>query len=110
METVAAPLLLVLTAPQTAHRSQSVPFEIRVTNNTTEPMSNVVLRAQIPPGFQFMEGNVVEADVGTLPANATRAVHLEAQAVRLGRSGLQVSATAAGGRTHRSCAAVVWPW
>ncbi len=94
-------------APETVQRGQTVPFEIRVTNTTNEPLQHVVLRAQIPPNMQFMQGNLVEAEVGTLAPNQTRTVHLNADAVQVGQAVNEVTARAAGGLTGRSEAAVV---
>ncbi len=100
-------LIVAQVAPETAERGQNVPIEIRVTNNSSEPMQHVVLRAQIPPGLQFLQGNVVEAEVGTLAANETKAVRLDAQAVQLGRVVNLVTARAPGGLTARCEAAVL---
>jgi uncharacterized repeat protein (TIGR01451 family) len=100
------PLAVTQSAPETAVRGQPVPFEIRVTNNTAEPLQHVVLRAKIPPSLQFMEGDVVEAEVGTLGANETRTVRLNATAVQPGPAVNEVTARAEGGLTA-ACQATV---
>jgi uncharacterized repeat protein (TIGR01451 family) len=100
-------LVVTQVAPETAQRGQSVPFEIRVTNNGVEPLQQVVVRDQIPPGLQFMRGNLVEAEIGALGPNESKTVRLDAQAVQTGRVVNEITASAAGGLTARCEAAVL---
>jgi uncharacterized repeat protein (TIGR01451 family) len=93
------PLVVAQFAPETVLRGQTVPFEIRVKNNSNAPLEHIVLRAKIPPGLQFMEGDVVEAEVGTLAAGETRTVRLNANAVQAGPAVNEVTARADGGLT-----------
>jgi len=101
------PLVVAVAASETVRRGQALPFTIRVTNNSPEAMQHVVLRAQIPPGLEFMQGDLVEAELGTLAANETRTVHLNAQAVQPGRAVSDISARNADGLTAHCTAAVM---
>jgi uncharacterized repeat protein (TIGR01451 family) len=101
------PLVVALAVPESVHCGQGVPFTIRVTNNSQESMQHVVLRAQIPPGLEFMQGDLVEAELGALAANETKTVHLNAQAVQPGRAVSDVSARNADGLTAHCTAAVM---
>ncbi len=101
------PLVVALAAPETVRCGQAVPFTIRVSNNSPEAMQHVVLRAQIPSGLEFMQGDLVEAELGTLAAKETKTVHLNAQAVQPGRAVSDVSARNADGLTAHCTATVL---
>jgi uncharacterized repeat protein (TIGR01451 family) len=89
---VRPPFAVTVTAPATAVPQSVVPFQIQVANHQGVPVERVVLRAQLQPGLGHPQGNLIEADVGTLAAGEVRTLHLETSALRPGRWTNEVTA------------------
>jgi uncharacterized repeat protein (TIGR01451 family) len=81
----AARLSISLTGPDSAGVGQPAVFQIRVSNNGTQPLRGLVLRDHVPPGLQHPAGTELEADLGTLEPGKTKNITLTTRAVQPGR-------------------------
>jgi uncharacterized repeat protein (TIGR01451 family) len=97
---------LTLPAAATATVGARVVLPIQVTNNGAALITRVVLQAQLSPGLQHPQGNLIQADVGTLAPGQTRTVRLEAVASEVGRQVCEVLARADGGLEAHTRASV----
>jgi uncharacterized repeat protein (TIGR01451 family) len=96
------PFALALTGPETAATGAKVIFQVQVTNNSTTPITHIVLRDELPAGLQNAQGKIIEAKIETLAPGATWTRPLETTAVGVGRQVNEISACADGGLTARS--------
>jgi uncharacterized repeat protein (TIGR01451 family) len=103
---VLPPLGLKVKGPTTASTGAAVVFQIEVRNQGTTPLTQVVVRDDLPDGLTFPKGSRVETDPFPLAAGETRTIQLDAQAARPGQFVNEVSARAEGGLTAQSQAAV----
>jgi uncharacterized repeat protein (TIGR01451 family) len=92
-----AQLTLSKTGPANVHVGDPVPFQIQITNIGTGPATHVLLHDQLPAGLKHDQGQVVEADVGTLAAGESKSVTLQTTAVQVGRQVNEALVTADGG-------------
>lgn len=90
-------LVLSMRGPEQAAAGDAVPFNIVVSNPGTGPVTNLVLRGKLPDGLTHPQGQVVEAEVGTLGAGESRTVTLTAQAAKTGRFVNEMTAAGDGG-------------
>jgi uncharacterized repeat protein (TIGR01451 family) len=98
-------LVVAMRGPDQAYAGEAVPFQINVSNPGSAPVTNLLLRGKLPEGLQHPQGQVVEAELGTLAPGESRTVTLTTTAVRGGRHvaevvaggdcGLEMSARAA---------------
>jgi uncharacterized repeat protein (TIGR01451 family) len=100
------PLGLKVKGPATASTGGPVGFQIEVSNQGTAPLTQVVVRDDLPAGLTFPKGSRVETDPFPLAAGETRTIRLDAQADRPGRFVNEVSARAEGGLTAQAQTAV----
>jgi uncharacterized repeat protein (TIGR01451 family) len=90
-------LALAMRGPEQAAAGDAVPFNITVSNPGTGPVTNLILRSKLPDGLTHPQGQIVEAEVGTLGAGESRSVTLTTQAARTGRFVNEMTATGDGG-------------
>jgi uncharacterized repeat protein (TIGR01451 family) len=100
------PLGLKLKGPTAASTGGPVAFQIVVTNQGTTPLTQVVVRDDLPDGLTFPKGSRVETDPFPLAPGETRTIQLDAQAARPGRFVNEASARAEGGLTAQAQSAV----
>src|SRR5262249_48769138 len=85
---------------ESAQVGDTVEFELVVSNLGTGPAENVVLRDKMPAGLQHKAqqtpGELIEADLGTLPAGQTKTINVEATATQPGRFVNEAGVSAAG--------------
>jgi len=91
-------LTISLTGPERVAVGQTAVFQIRITNNGTQPLAGLVLRDRVPAGLQHAAGPELEADLGALEPGKTRSVTLTTKAVQPGRFGNDVIVAAADGQ------------
>jgi uncharacterized repeat protein (TIGR01451 family) len=103
---VAASLSLTMSGPETVGVGQTAAFQIRVTNNGTQPLTGLVLRDRVPRGLQHSAGGELEADLGTLEPGKTRNINLTTKAIEPGRQINEALVTAADGQQAEAQAAV----
>ncbi len=75
---------------------QKVTFKIQLANNTTAPLSRVLLRAKLSDGLQHPQGQLIEAVIPVLAAGEVKPVPLEVTALKGGRATLTASLTVPG--------------
>jgi uncharacterized repeat protein (TIGR01451 family) len=80
-----ARLSITLTGPDNVAVGQPAVFQIRVSNNGSQPLRGLVLRDHVPPGLQHPAGTELEADLGTLEPGKIRTITLTTRAVQPGR-------------------------
>lgn len=93
----AGPLGIQVRAPAGGAVGQPVAFEIQITNQSKQTLTDLVLHAKLGDGFTHPSGNNIEADVGDLAAGASKTFNMPATAVRAGRQTVEVKITATGG-------------
>jgi uncharacterized repeat protein (TIGR01451 family) len=85
---------------------QKATFQIRIANNTTAPLSGLVLRARLSAGLQHSQGSLIEAGLPALAPGEIKAVPLEVVAAKAGRSTLTATLTGAGTDSKTAEAAI----
>jgi uncharacterized repeat protein (TIGR01451 family) len=100
------PLGLKVQGPATTSTGAPVVFQIIVSNQGTTPLTQVVVRDDLPAGLLFPKGSRVETDPFPLAPGESRTIRLAAQADRPGHFVNEVSARAEGGLTAQAQAAV----
>jgi uncharacterized repeat protein (TIGR01451 family) len=90
-------LALTMRGPEQAAAGDAVPFNIVVSNPGSGPVTNLILRSKLPDGLTHPQGQVVEAEVGTLGAGESRTVTLTTQAAKTGRFVNEMTASGDGG-------------
>ncbi|HEY1376581.1 MAG TPA: hypothetical protein VGF55_07290 [Gemmataceae bacterium] len=99
-------LTLAMRGPEQAMAGDAVPFHIMVSNPGTGPVTNLLLRGKLPEGLTHPQGQIVEAEIGTLGPGESRNVTLSAQAVKCGRCVCELAATGDGGLEATSQATI----
>lgn len=94
------------TGPENVHIDDPAAFQIQITNVGTGPATGVLLRDQLPPGLKHPQGNVIEADIGTLMPGESKDITLETTAVQVGRHVNEAVVTGDGGLRASAQAAV----
>jgi len=100
-------LTVTKTGPQTVQVGDPAAFHIQVTNTGTGAATNVVLHDKLPPGLKHVQGDDIEADLGTLEPGQSKDVTLETTATRAGRVVNEAVATADGDIRASAQAAVI---
>jgi uncharacterized repeat protein (TIGR01451 family) len=90
-------LVLSVRGPEQVAPNENVPFNIMVTNPGSAPLTNLVLHCKLPEGLTHAQGQIVEAEIGTLKPGDSRNVTLTVKAVKSGQFTNELSATADGG-------------
>src|SRR5262249_34400837 len=90
-------LVLAMRGPEQANAGEPVPFQIQVSNPGSGPLTNLIVRAKLPDGLTHPQGQIVEADLGTVGPGDSRAVTLTTTAVKGGRYVNEIVGTADGG-------------
>jgi uncharacterized repeat protein (TIGR01451 family) len=93
----ASRLVLSMRGPEQVNAGDNVPFYVTVTNPGTVPVTKLLLHCKLPEGLTHPQGQVVEAEIGTLTAGETRNVTLTTKAVKGGQYTNEMTATAEGG-------------
>jgi len=84
-------LTLNLTGPPTVVVGHPVPFDLRLTNSGSTPLTNLTLRVPLPPGLQHPLGSAIEAADLTLAPGETRTLNLELIAAQPGRQSVEAA-------------------
>jgi uncharacterized repeat protein (TIGR01451 family) len=100
-------LTLTQDAPETVQMGDPAVFQIHVTNDGTGPATGVVVHVNLPGGLWHDHGSHLDADLGTLPAGATKTVALQTTTVRSGRQINEAVATCEDGLQASAPATVV---
>jgi len=70
--TGATPLRLELRGPERGAVNEAVAYELDITNTTSRPLENVILRDQLDPGWRHTSGeNPITRNISTIPAGQT---------------------------------------
>jgi len=87
--------------PETAVCGSAVMFRILVANHLQRALQHATIRARLSAGLQHAQGELIEADLGTLAAGETRTLELETVATQLGTQINDVTAQAIDGQENR---------
>ncbi len=90
-------LVLSMRGPEQVSAGDAVPFHVMVSNPGSGPVTNLLLHCKLPEGLTHPQGQVVEAEIGTLAAGESRNVTLTTQSAKSGQFSAEMSATADGG-------------
>jgi uncharacterized repeat protein (TIGR01451 family) len=90
-------LVVSMHGPEQVSAGDAVPFHITMANPGTGPVTNLLLHCKLADGLTHPQGQVVEAEIGTLAAGETRNITLTTQAAKTGQFAADLSATADGG-------------
>jgi uncharacterized repeat protein (TIGR01451 family) len=99
-------LVLAMRGPDQSNAGDSVPFHVSVSNPGDWPANNLVLRCKLPEGLTHPQGQVVEAELGTVGPGETRNVTLTTQAAKTGQFTNEMTATADAGLEASAKAAI----
>ncbi len=99
-------LAMTMRGPESATAGDPVPFQIQVSNPGSGPVTNLILRAKLPDGLTHPQGQIVEADLGTVGPGESRSVTLTTTAARGGHYVNEVVASADGGLEAHAQSAV----
>jgi uncharacterized repeat protein (TIGR01451 family) len=100
-------LSVTKTGPQSAQVGEPAAFHIQVTNTGTGPANNVVLHDKLPPALKHVQGDDIEADLGTLEPGQSKDVTLDTTVTKAGRIVNEAVATADGDLRASAQATVV---
>lgn len=98
-------LLLTKTGPATVLLNDPAVFEIELANVGSGPATGVVLQDFLPAALRHPQGEVIEAEVGTLAAGETKKITLTTTAVALGQHVNEAQVVADGGIEEKAQAA-----
>ncbi len=87
---------LDLRGPVQAVLGHPLAFELRVTNRSTFPLANLILRTVLPPGLEHCYGPEMELNLDPLAPGESRTETLEVIAAQPGRHTLAVNVQAGG--------------
>lgn len=105
---VRPPFAVTVNGPESVGIGDKVTIQIVISNNSPEPISKIVLRCELGDGLTHPQGTLIEAELPEdLAPGQERPIQLEAQASKLGRCPVVLTATADRGRTARAATAVV---
>ncbi|MFO0926469.1 MAG: hypothetical protein U0736_05440 [Gemmataceae bacterium] len=100
---VRPPFAAALTGPESVALGEKANFQIVIMNNSPEPSGKVVLRCELGDGLTHPQGGLIEAELPEeLAPGQERSIQLEAQASKLGRCPVVLTASASHGRTARA--------
>jgi uncharacterized repeat protein (TIGR01451 family) len=77
--------LLAMSGPGSLPVGHPAAFTIRVSNTTGAPLTDVVLRVQMAPGLQHVQGQAIEGPLGDLAPGQSREVTLDTFTTQAGR-------------------------
>lgn len=83
-----APLAIKISGPQRVSVGQVARFELQAKNNGQEPVGNLVMTVQLPPGLRHTLGSTIEAAVGDLPPQGSKTFPLPLDVTAQGRQQL----------------------
>jgi uncharacterized repeat protein (TIGR01451 family) len=90
-QTEAAPLSVQLSGPDKAAVGKPVVFDVRVTNQSSEPLTGIVLHGTLSEGLTTPAGSEIVGEVdGAIPAGDFKILKMPATAVKSGRSTVSV--------------------
>lgn len=89
-------LTLAMRGPDQVATGDAVPFQIQASNSGGVPIAGVTLRSRLTDGLHHPNGNLIEADLGTINPGETRTVTLTTTATRGGQQTCDVVAAAGG--------------
>lgn len=100
---IAQPRFAVLQqGPEMVQQGNPVVVNIQVANHGPTPLHRVTVRDQLPAGLQHVQGDWIEAELGTLQPGETKTVPLEMQAVKTGQLVNEIVACTQEGPLSRS--------
>jgi uncharacterized repeat protein (TIGR01451 family) len=89
-------LSVTVTGPDSALLGQPVVFQIRLANESSAPLTGLVLRDRLSAGLQHPQGHDIEADLGALAPGETKTIQLTTTAIQIGRQVNEVTVTGDG--------------
>ena len=89
-------LVLSMHGPEQATAGEAVPFHITIANPGSGPVTHLVLHCKLPEGLTHPQGQIVEAEIGTLAAGETRNITLTTMAAKTGQLSAEMSGTGDG--------------
>lgn len=95
-------LAVTAAAPSEAVVGQTVTFEIQVTNTGTGPAAHVVVHDHLPAALHYVQGDDIEADLGTIEPGQVKKLTLQATATKGGRVSNEVVVTGEDGLQART--------
>jgi uncharacterized repeat protein (TIGR01451 family) len=93
---VGSGLSLKVTDSPPVKAGQKVIFQIQIANNTSAPLSRLLLRAKLSAELKHPQGQMIEAVIPALSPGEVKSVPLEVTAVKAGRATLTASLMVAG--------------
>jgi uncharacterized repeat protein (TIGR01451 family) len=88
--------------PEMVQQGNPVVVNIQVANNGPTALHRVTIRDQLPAGLQHVQGDLIEAELGTLQPGETKTVPLEMQAMKTGQLVNEIVASSQEGPVSRS--------
>jgi len=82
---------LTVKAPGRAAVGQPVVFEVQLVNTVDQPLSPLILKAQMSEGLMHQDGRSIESDPFDLPAHGEKTLRLTTTARHPGRQSIEVS-------------------
>jgi uncharacterized repeat protein (TIGR01451 family) len=104
-------LATAITGAEVCRAGEDTTFTIKVTNSGSGPAAKLVLQARLSDGLLHSQGQVIEAELPSLPAGETKVVPLKVAAARAGLQWCQVTVAAEGSQdsTAKASTNVVEP-
>jgi len=96
------PFAVLQQGPEMVQQGTPVVVNIQVANHGPTPLHRVTIRDQLPAGLQHVQGDLIEAELGTLQPGETKTVPLEMQAVKAGQLVNEIVASTQEGPLSRS--------
>jgi uncharacterized repeat protein (TIGR01451 family) len=96
-----------VSGPASAPVGGQVVFQIDVTNNGRDPLTEVLVRDELPAGLRHAEGKVIQASLGTLAPGQKKSLTLRVEAREAGRQINRLQARTREGRYAQAQALVL---
>jgi uncharacterized repeat protein (TIGR01451 family) len=87
---------VTVAASETARTGDETTFQIKVTNSGSGPATKLMLQARLSDGLLHSQGQVIEAELPSLPPGETKMVPLKVNAGTAGNQWCQIAVTAEG--------------
>jgi uncharacterized repeat protein (TIGR01451 family) len=101
-----APMMIQLAGPNLIALGQPAVFEIRVANQSAQPLTGIVLHGMLPEGLNTPQGRAIEGQVdSTIAPGESKTLKMPASAVKPGRYTVAVKVTTQTG--HEASATAV---
>jgi uncharacterized repeat protein (TIGR01451 family) len=95
----AASMVIQVTGPNQVAVGKQAVFEIRVVNQSAQPLSGITLHGLLPDGLTTPQGQAIEGEVDTvIPPGESKTLKMPAQAVKAGHYTVAVKVTTQAGQ------------